>query len=151
GDLVARGSRDVAIEDGDVVAVDAQQLQRGVAVAGDVGRDRLQAQPVANGLGHVRLVLDDQHTHPLLLCLAPGLDATSRRISSAYRQRHTRRQHGRALTDPMIRMAATRGRPRRTLRPSAVGLVVLTVAITGTLVYQSAWSPAPSSGGAFRG
>ena len=43
GDLVAGGPGDVAVEDGDVVGVDAQQLQRGVAVAGDVGRDRFQA------------------------------------------------------------------------------------------------------------
>ena len=43
GDLVAGGSGDVAVEDGDVVGVDAQQLQRGVAVTGDVGRDRFQA------------------------------------------------------------------------------------------------------------
>ena len=43
GDLVAGGSRDVAVEDRDVVGVDAQQLQRGVAVTGDVGRDRFQA------------------------------------------------------------------------------------------------------------
>jgi hypothetical protein len=34
---------DVAVEDGEVVGVDAQQLQRGVAVTCDVGRDRFQA------------------------------------------------------------------------------------------------------------
>ena len=43
GDLVTGGPGDVAVEDGDVVGVDAQQLQRGVAVTGDVGRDRFQA------------------------------------------------------------------------------------------------------------
>ena len=43
GDLVAGGPGDVAVEDGDVVGVDAQQLQSGVAVTGDVGRDRFQA------------------------------------------------------------------------------------------------------------
>ena len=63
GDLVAGRPGDVAVEDGDVVGVDAQQLQRRVAVAGDVGGDRLQAQAVADGLGHVGLVLDDQHAH----------------------------------------------------------------------------------------
>jgi hypothetical protein len=47
--------------------VDAQQLQSGVAVAGDVCRDRFQAQPVADGLRHVGLVLNDQHTHALML------------------------------------------------------------------------------------
>ena len=63
GDLVAGRPGDVAVEDGDVVGVDAQQLERGVAVAGDVGRDRFQPQAVADGFGHVGLVLDDQHTH----------------------------------------------------------------------------------------
>ena len=63
GDLVAGRAGDVAVEDGDVVGVDAQQLQRGVAVTGDVGGDRLQAQAVADGLGQIGLVLDDQHTH----------------------------------------------------------------------------------------
>jgi hypothetical protein len=43
GDLVAGGPGDIAVEDGDVVGVDAQQLQRDVAVTGDVRRDRLQA------------------------------------------------------------------------------------------------------------
>ena len=63
GDLVTGGPGNVAVEDGDVVGVDAQQIQRRVAVTGDVGRDRFQAQPIADGLRHVRLVLDDQHTH----------------------------------------------------------------------------------------
>ncbi len=43
GDLVAGRPGDVAVEDGDVVGVDAQQLQRGVAVTGDVCRDRFEA------------------------------------------------------------------------------------------------------------
>ena len=43
GDLVAGGAGDVAVEDGDVVGVDAQQFQSGVTVTGDVGGDRLQA------------------------------------------------------------------------------------------------------------
>ena len=43
GDLVAGGAGDVAVEDGDVVGVDAQQLPSSVAVAGDVGRDRFEA------------------------------------------------------------------------------------------------------------
>jgi hypothetical protein len=62
-DLVTGGSGDVAVEDRDVVGVDAQQLERGVTVAGDVGRDRFQAKAVADGFGHVGLVLDDQYTH----------------------------------------------------------------------------------------
>ena len=107
------GPGDVAVEDGDVVGVDAQQLQGGVAVAGDVGRDRLQAQPVADGLGQVGLVLDDQHAH--------ALDATSRRISSAYRKPHTRRQHRAALTGGMTRTRQSRGPgpPVRCSSPSA--------------------------------
>src|SRR5207249_11691020 len=43
GDFVAGGSGNVSVEDGDVVGVDAQQLQGGVAVTGDVCRDRFQA------------------------------------------------------------------------------------------------------------
>ena len=43
GDLVTGGPGNVAVEDGDVVGVDAQQLQSGVAVTGDVRRDRFQA------------------------------------------------------------------------------------------------------------
>ena len=61
------GPGNVPVEDGDVVGVDAQQLQRGVAVAGDVRRDRLQAQAVADGFRHVGLVLDDQHAHAPML------------------------------------------------------------------------------------
>ena len=37
------GPGDVPVEDGDVVGVDAQQLQSGVAVTCDVCRDRFQA------------------------------------------------------------------------------------------------------------
>ena len=80
GDLVAGGPGDVAVEDGDVVGVDAQQSESGVTVTGDVGRDRLQAQAIADGFGHVGLVLDDQHTHTRTM-------RTRRRISSAYRNR----------------------------------------------------------------
>ena len=43
GDLVTGRSGNVSIEDGDVVGVDVQQLQSGVAVACDVRRDRFQA------------------------------------------------------------------------------------------------------------
>ena len=67
GDLVAGGPGDVAVEDGDVVGVDAQQLQRGVAVTGDVCRDRLQAQAVADRVRHQGLVLNEQHAHASML------------------------------------------------------------------------------------
>ena len=42
-DLVAGGSGNVSVEDGDVVGIEAQQLEGGVAVTGDVCRDRFQA------------------------------------------------------------------------------------------------------------
>ena len=63
GDLVAVRSGNVPVEDGDVVGVRVQQPQRGAAVPGDVCRDRLESEAVADGLRHVGLVLDDQHTH----------------------------------------------------------------------------------------
>ena len=43
GDLVTGRAGNVSVEDGDVVGVEAQQLQSGVAVTGDVCRDRFQA------------------------------------------------------------------------------------------------------------
>ena len=43
-----------------------------------------------------------------------------------------------------MRQTAARPKTRRTLRPTAVGLVVVAAAIIGTLVHQSASSPAPS-------
>lgn len=95
GDLVTGGAGDVTVEDGDVVRVDAQQFQSGVAVAREVGRDRFQAQSVADGFRQKGLVLDDQHTH------TP--DATSRRISPTYRKPHTCPQHRAALTGGMSR------------------------------------------------
>jgi glycopeptide antibiotics resistance protein len=97
GDFVAGGPRDVAIEDRNVVRVDAQQLKGGVAVASDIGRDRLEAKPVPDGLRHVGLILDNQHTH--------ALDATSKRILWAYRKPHTGRQHRADLTGSMTQMA----------------------------------------------
>jgi D-alanyl-D-alanine carboxypeptidase len=44
----------------------------------------------------------------------------------------------------MSRTAAARTRTRRTLRPTTVGLVVVTTAIIGTLVYRSASPATPS-------
>jgi D-alanyl-D-alanine carboxypeptidase len=51
----------------------------------------------------------------------------------------------------MSQTAAARIATRRTLWPTAVGLVVVTVAIIGTLVYQSASSAAPSFSEVLRG
>ena len=39
----ARGAGDVAVEDGDVIGVDAQELQSGVAVTRDVRGDCFEA------------------------------------------------------------------------------------------------------------
>ena len=128
-------SGNVPVEDGDVVGVDAQQLESGVAVNGDVCRDRFQAQAIADGFCHVGLVLDEQHTH------AP--DATSWRISSAYRKPHTFRQHHAAQTggvpysepartttrrirsaDPCRRPASRHRGDRRSPRPPVAGVLV---------------------------
>ena len=49
GDL-AGGAGDVTVGGEIVVDVDAQQFQGGVAITGDVRRDRCQAQPIADGL-----------------------------------------------------------------------------------------------------
>ncbi len=51
----------------------------------------------------------------------------------------------------MRQTAAARTTTRRTLGPTAVGLVVVTAAIIGTLVYQSASSSAPSFSEVLRG
>jgi hypothetical protein len=85
GDLVTGGSGDVAVEDGDVVGVDAQQFQSGVAVTGDVCRDRVQTQPIADGFCHIGLVLDDQHTHAVML----RAGAYRRRIENRIRAGNT--------------------------------------------------------------
>jgi hypothetical protein len=51
----------------------------------------------------------------------------------------------------MNHTALARTKTRRTLRPTAVGLVVVTAAITGTLVYQSASASAHSFSEILRG
>jgi hypothetical protein len=65
GNLVAGRSRNVSVEDGDVVGVEAQELEGAVAVTRDVGCDRFQAQAIADGFCHIGLVLNDQHPHAL--------------------------------------------------------------------------------------
>ena len=79
--LVAGGPRNVAVEHGDVVGVDARQLKRGVAVTGDVRRDRLQAQAIADGLCQKGFVLNEQHTHAPML----GAGAYRRHIENPIR------------------------------------------------------------------
>src|SRR5262249_229228 len=129
GDLVAARPRDVAVEHRDVVRVDAQQLQRGVAVAGDVGRDRFEPQAIADGVGQIGLVLDDQHTRARMV--------TGVHISPAYRKPHTGRQHHDPLTAPMAYDPAAQ--PRARLRPRTLVTCILAVAIAiaGVLGAQS--------------
>jgi uncharacterized protein YcbK (DUF882 family) len=131
GDLVAGGPGDVAVQDGDVVGVDAQHLQSGVAVARDVGRDRFKAQAITDGLRHVGLVLDDQHANASRL--------TGGRISSAYRKPRTRRQRHAACNGGVShsRPARTAARPIRLRRIPVTGLLVVMVAIGAALGYQS--------------
>ena len=50
-----------------------------------------------------------------------------------------------------MRQTAARPKTRRTLRSTAVGLVVVAAAVIGTLVHQSASSPAPSFSEVLRG
>jgi hypothetical protein len=75
--------------------------------------------------------------------------------ASAYR-RHTENhiragQHHAAMTGTMSQTASARVKPHRTLRPNAIGVVVVSVAIIGTVVHQSASSSAPSFSGVPRG
>src|SRR5262249_15294627 len=139
GDFVTGGSGDVSVEDGDVVGVDAQQLQSGVAVTCDICRDRFQAQAIADRVRHQGLVLDEQYAH------AP--DATSWRISSAYRKPDTCWQHDAAQTGgvPYGEPARTTTRRIRIRRIRVAGLLVVIAAIAAALGHQllaSSSSPA---------
>ena len=59
-------AENIAVKDGDVVGVNAQQLQSGVAVTGDVGRPMLPgAAHRGSTFRQVGLILDNQHTHSL--------------------------------------------------------------------------------------
>ena len=61
--LVAGASGHVAVEHGDVVAVDAEPLDRRVAVVADVDGHRELAQPVGDGVGEQPLVVGQQYAH----------------------------------------------------------------------------------------
>src|SRR5262249_12879834 len=80
GDLVAGRAGDIAVEDGDVVGVDAQQLQSSVTVTGDICRDRRRTEAIGDASSRVGRALADKRAH------AP--DLTSKRISSAYQKPH---------------------------------------------------------------
>ena len=77
---------------------------------GDVGRDRFQAEAIANGFCHIGLVFDDQHTHI-------ERNATRRNISSAYRKTSIPARNTAFLLDSGVCLIAlqmrTAGRPAR--------------------------------------
>ena len=62
-DVVAVDHRQVAVEDDDVVVVDADPLQRRGAVVHDVDGHGLPAQPGGHRIGEQLLVLDDEYAH----------------------------------------------------------------------------------------
>ena len=62
-DVVAVQLGQVAVEHDDVVGHDARLVERRRAVAGDVDRHALAAQPARDGAGDPGLVLGDQHAH----------------------------------------------------------------------------------------
>ena len=68
----------------------------------------------------------------------------SRRISLTYRKVHTCWQHHILLNDNMKHTTTTPTRTRKTLRTTAVALVIMTSGILATLVYQPASSSPPT-------
>jgi hypothetical protein len=136
GDLVPGRPGNVSVEDGDVVGVDAQQLQSGVAVACDVCRDRLQAEAIADRFRHIGLVLDQQHAHAPMLEPAPivgiskgtYLRATRRRLEWRHGPQPASTNNTRSDTgsqDPRRQHARRRRRDRRGLRPPVARVRVL--------------------------
>ena len=63
-------SGQVAVEHDHVVGHDARLVERGRAVAGDVDRHPLAAQPAGHGARDPGLVLGDQHAHGAILARA---------------------------------------------------------------------------------
>jgi hypothetical protein len=57
--------RQVAVEHHDVVRRGERLAQRSLAVAREVDRHALAAQPARDRVAHAGLVLGDQHTHAL--------------------------------------------------------------------------------------
>src|SRR5262249_5499351 len=125
GDLVAGGPGNVSVENGDVVRVHAQQLQRSVAVTGDVCRNRFQAQAVANRFRHITLVLDDQDTH--------AREDRSWGMSSAYPKPETCWQPPSALNRGMTHKGPARTTSHRT---SLVAGLLVVIAATAAVGYQ---------------
>ena len=130
-DLVAVRTGDVAIEHDHVVLVDGELLERSVAVAGDVRRDRLEPEPVADRLGEEELVLDDQHAH------AP--QPRSPDISPVYRNARTPSQHARAWDGGMTVSAPSRSARTRTGRLVLAASVATAAVLVAAIVFL--WSP----------
>ena len=135
GDLVAGRGGDVAVEDGDVVGVDDQQLHRGGAVTGDVGGDRLQAEAVADGLRQQGFVLDQQHAHAPMLGPAHIVGVSKTAYARATRPRSRWRRDLQATStnrvlpdsDPVVpgrRSARRLHGDRRGARLPAAGVLV---------------------------
>ena len=130
------GPGNVPVEDGDVVGVDAQQLQSG-------RRRHLRCPPRSlPGVGR-RGWLPPCRARPRRSAHACS-DATSRRISPAYRKPHTCWQHHAALNGGMTyrEPARTTTRRIRIRRIRVAGLLVVIAAIAAALGYQL---PASSS------
>src|ERR1039458_4081780 len=64
---------EVSVEHHHVVAGDGQVRERVGAVQGHVDRDALAAQPGPDRAGQNLEVLDDQHSHVLVILLASGI------------------------------------------------------------------------------
>jgi hypothetical protein len=60
-DLVTRNNRQIAVEDKNLVVVDARALETGVAVIGNVDRHCMQPQPLSNRVRKLTFVFDDQY------------------------------------------------------------------------------------------
>ncbi len=149
GDLVAGRPGNVPVEDGDVVGVDVQQFQSGVAVTGDVRRDRLQAQTIADGFRHIGLVLDDQHAHaPMLepprivgVSKTTYVLATPRSLDwmrGPKPDEHEQRPVGFDSQDPCRRRARRHRGDRRSRRLPAAGVLFLGGVLLGGLVLDGA-------------
>ena len=109
-----------------------------VAVTGndDAFDDRFPTQPIAVGCHQVGLVLDGRHTR------AP--DATSRRMSPAYREPPPSWHYHAASAGGVSHRAPARTAARPTRSTILVAVAVVIAAIVGALGYQS-WAASSSS------
>ncbi len=130
-----------ALGTGSVDQAIRRQLERfaeesGVAVTCDIRRDRLQPEAVADGFCHVRLVLDDQHTHaPRLVPAHIARISKTTYVLATPRGFHWRRELPRTSTNddvsgphslgPCRRPAPRDRRDRRGPQPRVAGVLVL--------------------------